>query len=295
MKQRVIGFTRGCYSINAQQREESKSRGRGKKSLVIEPRGKFQPCGKTELTTRIVKKKLKKKKGQKGGREKKREAVAEKREKGDKSVFPANTRGRRDRNFLVPSPPPPSSRGTVNRTKILIGGCQEGEGGKKERCRGKTVERRNRAKLSTSLVIRRFYSRKGGFEREKKKRFERYVNYEGLQAFYQAQGKISLIFHVSRACFHRLYSRDRNIILRSEFRLFEFSFSKGTGGNSRTRAPPLTRALRSTTFSPARCLKIFFPPAKIPEDGTRPNVKFRLHRFPSFSRSNTIFAVAAVE
>lgn len=45
LKQRVIGFTRGCYSINAQQREESKSRGLewGGKSLVIEPRGKFQP------------------------------------------------------------------------------------------------------------------------------------------------------------------------------------------------------------------------------------------------------------
>lgn len=71
LKQRVIGFTRGCYSINAQQREESKSRGRGEKSLVIEPRGKFQPCGKTELTTRIVKKKLKKK-GTKRGGEKKR-------------------------------------------------------------------------------------------------------------------------------------------------------------------------------------------------------------------------------
>lgn len=67
LKQRVIGFTRGCCSINAQQREESKSRGRGEKSLVIEPRGKFQPCGKTELTTRIVKKKVKKKKGTKRG------------------------------------------------------------------------------------------------------------------------------------------------------------------------------------------------------------------------------------
>lgn len=82
LKRRVIGFTRGCYSINnAQQREESKSRGRRgegrKKPRNRATGGKFQPCGKTELTTRIVKKELKKKgegkKGLKRGEGKKKE------------------------------------------------------------------------------------------------------------------------------------------------------------------------------------------------------------------------------
>lgn len=127
-------------------------------------------------------------------------------------------------------------------------------------------------------------------EKEKKKRFECYVNYEELQAFYRAQGEISLIFHVSRAVFpSSLLYRDRKIILRSEFQLFEFSFSKGEGGervrDPQTRAPPLRRAL-STTFSPARCLKIFFPSAKIPEDGIRPNVKFLRISTGSFSQND---------
>lgn len=68
---------------------------------------------------------------------------------------------------------------------------RRGEGGKKERCRGKTVEWRNRAKLSTSPVIRRFSNplEKGvGKERERERKkgggFESYVNYEELQAFY---------------------------------------------------------------------------------------------------------------
>ena len=117
--------------------------------------------------------------------------------RGDKSVFPANTRGRRDRNFLVPSPSSSSfssGRGTVNRTKILIGGCQEGEGGKKERCRGKTVEWRNRAKLSTFLVIRRFYSRKKK-KKKKKKRFESYVNYKkNYRLFIKRKGKFLKFF-----------------------------------------------------------------------------------------------------
>lgn len=131
-------------------------------------------------------------------------------------------------------------------------------------------------------------------EKEKKKRFECYVNYEELQAFYRAQGEISLIFHVSRAVFpSSLLYRDRKIILRSEFQLFEFSFSKGEGRERvrgpQTRAPPLRRAL-STTFSPARCLKIFFPSAKIPEDGTKPNVKFLRISTGSRLFLKTIFA-----
>lgn len=56
-----------------------------------------------------------------------------------------------------------------------------------------------------------------------------------------------------------------------------------------TRAPPLRRAL-STTFSPARCLKIFFPSAKIPEDGIRPNVKFLRISTGSRLFLKTIFA-----
>lgn len=75
-------------------------------------------------------------------------------------------------------------------------------------------------------------------EKEKKKRFECYVNYEELQAFYRAQGEISLIFHVSRAVFpSSLLYRDRKIILRSEFQLFEFSFSKGEGGGGESEGP----------------------------------------------------------
>lgn len=84
LKQRVIGFTRGCYSINAQQREESKPRP-GEKSLVIEPRGKFQPCGKTELTTRIVKKKLKKKGTKRGGGKKRGEQLQKSGKRGIKA------------------------------------------------------------------------------------------------------------------------------------------------------------------------------------------------------------------
>lgn len=86
LKQRVIGFTRGCYSINAQQREESKSRGLewggGGKPRNRATREVSTLVGKTELTTRIVKKKVSKKKGQKRGEGKKERSSCRKAGKG---------------------------------------------------------------------------------------------------------------------------------------------------------------------------------------------------------------------
>lgn len=151
--------------------------------------------------------------------------------RGDKSVFPANTRGRRDRNFLVPSPSSSSfssGRGTVNRTKILIGGCQEGEGGKKERCRGKTVEWRNRAKLSTFLVIRRFYSRKKK-KRKRKRGSKATLTTRRITGFLSsARENFSNFSRFSRTtCFHRLYSTDHLTIRVSIVPIF-FSFKRGT-------------------------------------------------------------------
>lgn len=153
--------------------------------------------------------------------------------------------------------------------------------GKKERCRGKTVEWRNRAKLSTFLVIRRFYS----LEKKKKRKrgSKATLTTRRITGFLSsARENFSNFSRFSRTtCFYRLYSTDHLTIRVSIVSIF-FSFKREPA------RPSIKKRIKKHHFLSSPVFKNILPTGE--DSGTRPNVKFRLRSSTdSLSCSMTIF------